>query len=111
MATMGRPRAFDLNDALDRAIEVFWRNGYEGASVAELCDAMGIRPPSLYAAFENKAGLFRHVGGQGADMRNTDAEIGRGIAIAPRLGRLEELWEALTECPHLSHEEEPHTPV
>ena len=60
MATMGRPREFDLNDALDRAIEVFWRNGYEGASVAELCEAMGIRPPSLYAAFENKAGLFRH---------------------------------------------------
>ena len=60
MATMGRPREFDLNDALDRAIEVFWRNGYEGASVAELCEAMGIQPPSLYAAFENKAGLFRH---------------------------------------------------
>ena len=60
MATMGRPREFDLNDALDRAIEVFWRNGYEGASVAELCEAMGIKPPSLYAAFENKAGLFRH---------------------------------------------------
>ena len=61
MATMGRPREFDLDDALDRAIEVFWRNGYEGASVAELCKAMGIKPPSLYAAFENKAGLFRHV--------------------------------------------------
>jgi AcrR family transcriptional regulator len=61
VTTMGRPREFDLNEALDRAMEVFWRNGYEGASVAELCEAMGIRPPSLYAAFENKAGLFRHV--------------------------------------------------
>jgi len=60
VAIMGRPREFDLNDALDRAIEVFWRNGYEGASVAELCEAMGIKPPSLYAAFENKEGLFRH---------------------------------------------------
>ena len=60
MATMGRPREFDVDDALDRAMEVFWRNGYEGASVAELCQAMGIRPPSLYAAFGNKAGLFRH---------------------------------------------------
>ena len=59
MAAMGRPREFDLNQALDRAIEVFWRNGYEGASVAELCEAMRISPPSLYAAFENKAGLFR----------------------------------------------------
>ena len=56
---MGRPREFDVNDALDRAIEVFWRNGYEGSSVAELTEAMGISPPSLYSAFGNKEGLFR----------------------------------------------------
>ena len=60
MATMGRPREFDVDEALDRAIEVFWLNGYEAASIAELCEAMGIRPPSLYAAFGNKAELFRH---------------------------------------------------
>jgi AcrR family transcriptional regulator len=56
---MGRPRAFDRNQALDRAMEVFWRNGYEGASLAELTKAMGINPPSLYAAFGNKEGLLR----------------------------------------------------
>jgi AcrR family transcriptional regulator len=56
---IGRPREFDVEKALDRAIEVFWRHGYEGASIAHLTDAMGINPPSLYAAFGNKEGLFR----------------------------------------------------
>lgn len=46
---------------LDRAMTVFWRKGYEGASLVELTDAMGINPPSLYAAFGNKEGLFRAV--------------------------------------------------
>lgn len=54
----GRPRAFDRARALRSALDVFWRRGYEPASVAELCGAMGIRPPSLYAAFGNKAALF-----------------------------------------------------
>ena len=57
----GRPRSFCTDTALDRAMTVFWTKGYEGASLAELTEAMGINPPSLYAAFGNKEGLFRAV--------------------------------------------------
>lgn len=56
---MGRPRSFDRNVALDAAMEVFWRHGYDGATLAELTKAMGIKPPSLYAAFGNKEGLLK----------------------------------------------------
>ena len=54
----GRPRSFDREAALAAAMEVFWRSGYEGASLAELTEAMGINPPSLYAAFGDKERLF-----------------------------------------------------
>lgn len=57
----GRPRSFCTDTVLDRAMTVFWRRGYEGASLAELTDAMSINPPSLYAAFGSKEGLFRAV--------------------------------------------------
>jgi TetR/AcrR family transcriptional regulator, copper-responsive repressor len=54
----GRPRAFDTEHALDRALEVFWRHGFQGASLTELTDAMDLSKPSLYAAFGDKEALY-----------------------------------------------------
>ena len=54
----GRKRTFDDQDALRTAMELFWRQGYEGTSIADLTQALGINPPSLYAAFGSKRELF-----------------------------------------------------
>lgn len=61
MAGRGRPPSFNREEALNCAMEVFWSKGYEHASMAELTAAMGLRPPSVYAAFGSKEGLFRAV--------------------------------------------------
>ncbi|MET3132977.1 AcrR family transcriptional regulator [Oxalobacteraceae bacterium GrIS 1.11] len=57
----GRPRSFDRGQVLERALLLFWRNGYEGTSIAELTATLGLTPPSLYAAFGSKELLYREV--------------------------------------------------
>jgi AcrR family transcriptional regulator len=56
---VGRPRKFDQDAALEQAMRLFWRHGYEGVSLDQLTAAMGIAPPSLYGAFGSKAELYR----------------------------------------------------
>ncbi len=89
MAARGRPRTFDREDALRRAMEVFWEHGYEGASISELTAAMGINSPSLYAAFGCKEQLLRD-----AVAHYNDTE---GSAAAMALRELPTAREAIAE--------------
>ena len=57
----GRPREFNTDAALDKAVRLFWQRGYEATSMADLVAETGVAAASLYAAFDNKAGLFAAV--------------------------------------------------
>ena len=57
----GRPKVFDREAALDKAMTLFWQHGYEATSLADLVAATGAKAPTLYAEFTNKEGLFRAV--------------------------------------------------
>ncbi|RCA06083.1 TetR/AcrR family transcriptional regulator, partial [Klebsiella pneumoniae] len=57
----GRPKVFDRDAALDKAMTLFWQHGYEATSLADLVEATGAKAPTLYAEFVNKEGLFRAV--------------------------------------------------
>ncbi|MFD1150510.1 TetR/AcrR family transcriptional regulator [Saccharothrix hoggarensis] len=58
---VGRRRGFDRDEVLDRITRAFWRDGYQATSVADLTEATGVNPPSLYAAFGDKQALFAEV--------------------------------------------------
>ena len=78
VTTRGRPREFCVDHALAQALRVFWSKGYEGASLNDLTEAMGITRPSLYAAFGNKEALFRKT----LDLYERDklAYVGKSLA-------------------------------
>ena len=67
---MSRPRTFCEVTALDRALDVFWRSGYEGASISALTEAMGINRPSLYATYGNKEELFQRALARYIELKN-----------------------------------------
>jgi AcrR family transcriptional regulator len=81
MAERGRPRGFDRSEALERAMRLFWSKTYDGTSLAELTEAMGINAPSLYAAFGSKQSLFREAVARYA--AHHGMEIWRALEEAP----------------------------
>lgn len=88
-AVRGRPREFDPDEALASALRVFWTRGYDGASLAELTEAMGITKPSLYACFGNKEALFK----KALDLYERDkmAYVGRALDAPTARGVAERL--------------------
>jgi len=99
----GRPLSFDRERALEQAMHVFWKRGYEAASVAELTAAMGITAPSLYTAFGDKEQLFlaaieRYANGPAAGFPAALEEEPTAYAAIRRL--LLEAAEELTRPEH-----------
>jgi AcrR family transcriptional regulator len=91
----GRPREFNTDQALAGALRIFWTKGYEGASLTDLTEAMGITRPSLYAAFGNKEALFK----KALDLYQREKldYIGHALAAQTALGVAERLLRGALE--------------
>lgn len=103
-AIRGRPREFCVDEALAKALRVFWSKGYEGTSLSDLTEAMGITRPSLYAAFGNKEALFR----QALDLYERDklAYVGQALEQPTARAVAQRLLEGMLAT--ITGEREPH---
>jgi AcrR family transcriptional regulator len=104
LAIRGRPREFCVHDALAKALRVFWSKGYEGASLTDLTEAMGITRPSLYAAFGNKESLFR----KALDLYEHEKldYVGKALAKPTARGVAETMLRGAVE--NMTAKDEPH---
>ncbi len=84
----GGPRTFDRDQAIDTAMRLFWRHGYEGVSLSDLTAAIGIAPPSLYAAFGSKAGLYREALDRYFGLRGRVTEIGPAPSLEETIAKI-----------------------
>src|ERR1700736_396220 len=103
-AQPGRPRSFDPDVALERAMHVFWAKGYEGASLSDLTRAMRINRPSLYGAFGNKEQLFRKV--LDRYMNGPLAFFGKALGAAKASDVIEQIFLGAANMPS-----DPRTPA
>jgi AcrR family transcriptional regulator len=103
-ACRGRPREFCVDEALAQALRVFWEKGYEGTSLNDLTEAMGITRPSLYAAFGNKESLFRKT----LDLYEREKldYVGRALAQPSARGVAEAMLRSAVEA--MTSECDPH---
>jgi AcrR family transcriptional regulator len=87
----GRPRCFDLEEALDRSLLLFWEKGFQNTSLDEIAAAVGVKKPSLYAAFGDKEMLFRKV------LQRYSAKLSEPAQVLDRYDDIREAINALME--------------